>query len=497
VDEDFTVKWSLLSFLRTYWLRVLAISVVVLVPCFWHARIEAGDLPSHVYNAWLAELIEKGQAPGLYIAHQWNNVLFDVALLRAAELAGFAAAQKIVVSACVLIVFWGVFAFVSAVSGNAPWFLTPCMAILAYGYAFSMGFMNFYLSIGLACIALAFLWRGGTGNWAAAMVIAALIYLAHPIGFLWFAGMLIYRASRDALRGWSKLAVPVAALMPFLAAHWYLVHRAKFPVDWSKPPFYQLNGADQVVTYGDRYVSLGWAALVFGAVCVGVDVFIRLRASSASNLKRFLEPLEWYAVACIATALLPDNLQPPIYQGWIGLLVSRLTMITAILGLCLMGLVKPRVWHLLGFAAVGAVYFGFFYQDTLWLNRLEANAEAAVSTLPRGTRIIPTIAGDPDWRVTFIGHIGDRACIGHCFSYSNYEAPSGQFRVRVDSKGSPIVAASEELTGDMEGGTYEIDESDLPMKQLYQCDPKDLTKVCLHDFAERETTGRLGFHPPN
>src|SRR6267143_4307425 len=97
---------------------------------------------SHVYNAWLAQLIGKGQAPGLYIAKQWNNVLFDVALLRAANLVGMAAAQKIVVSACVLIFFWGVFAFVAAVTERPPWFLTPCIAMLAYGYPFNMGFMN-------------------------------------------------------------------------------------------------------------------------------------------------------------------------------------------------------------------------------------------------------------------------------------------------------------------------------------------------------------------
>jgi len=32
--------------------------------------------------------------------------------------------------------------------------------------------------------------------------------------------------------------------------------------------------------------------------------------------------------------------------------------------------------------------------------------------------------------VQFIAHSVDRACIGHCFSYSNYEPSSGQFRVR-------------------------------------------------------------------
>src|SRR5437879_4678106 len=102
---------------------IFLISALVLIPCWWHRRIEAGDLASHVYNAWLAQLIEKGQAPGLYIANQWNNVLFDVALLRAANLVGFAAAQKIVVPLCVLVFCWGVFVFIAAVTESPSWFL--------------------------------------------------------------------------------------------------------------------------------------------------------------------------------------------------------------------------------------------------------------------------------------------------------------------------------------------------------------------------------------
>src|ERR1700730_13365532 len=101
-----TPSKHLIPFLRESPLRILLLSAVLLIPCFWHRRIEAGDLPSHVYNAWLAQLIQKGQAPGLYLDRQWNNVLFDCALLYAANFVGFAAAQKLVVSACVLIFFW-------------------------------------------------------------------------------------------------------------------------------------------------------------------------------------------------------------------------------------------------------------------------------------------------------------------------------------------------------------------------------------------------------
>jgi hypothetical protein len=55
-------------------------SLLLLVPCFWQPRIQAGDLSSHLYNAWLAQLIERGQAPGLTLARQSNNVLFDLML---------------------------------------------------------------------------------------------------------------------------------------------------------------------------------------------------------------------------------------------------------------------------------------------------------------------------------------------------------------------------------------------------------------------------------
>ena len=58
----------------------LMVSALMLVPCFWQKRIEAGDLSSHLYNAWLAELIAQGQLPSLWLARQWTNVLFDLGL---------------------------------------------------------------------------------------------------------------------------------------------------------------------------------------------------------------------------------------------------------------------------------------------------------------------------------------------------------------------------------------------------------------------------------
>src|SRR6266581_9263772 len=85
-------------FLRTNCLAVVLISVLLLVPCFWHSRIQAGDLGSHVYNAWLAQLIEHHQISGLTIARQRSKILIDLLLLPGGNLLALAAAEKMVVS---------------------------------------------------------------------------------------------------------------------------------------------------------------------------------------------------------------------------------------------------------------------------------------------------------------------------------------------------------------------------------------------------------------
>ena len=192
------------------WLYAI-VSAAILIPCFWHRQIEAGDLASHAYNAWLAQLIASGKAPGLYISHQLNNVLFDVLLFHAANLFGFAIAQRIVVSLCVLIFFWGVFAFVATACGKRPWALTPCMAMLAYGYCFNMGFFNFYLSLGLACFALALIWERPARSWRGAAVLLPLIFAAHPLGAVWLCSAAAYRKASQRLQGYWRLGTPIVA----------------------------------------------------------------------------------------------------------------------------------------------------------------------------------------------------------------------------------------------------------------------------------------------
>ena len=148
-----------IRFLQENWGIFLLVSAIVLIPCFWHRHIEAGDLGSHTYVAWLATLVEQGRVPGLFIARQWNNIPVDLGLSWLGPRLGFNAADKIVVSVCVLTFFWGAFVFIAASTRRVPWTVAPAIAMITYGFTFYAGFMNFYLSVGLAFFAAAVTWR--------------------------------------------------------------------------------------------------------------------------------------------------------------------------------------------------------------------------------------------------------------------------------------------------------------------------------------------------
>jgi len=57
-------------------------------------------------------------------------------------------------------------------------------------------------------------------------------------------------------------------------------------------------------------------------------------------------------------------------------------------------------------------------------------------------------------------------------------------------KGSPVVTPRR-MTRKTCLREYEVDDTDLPLKQIYQCNEKDLTKLCIRDLEAGETNGRM------
>jgi hypothetical protein len=464
------------TFLREKFFAVILLSTLLLIPCFWHSHIQAGDLGSHVYNAWLAQLIQHGQAPGLHVVWQWNNILFDVLLLKAASAFGFNAAEKIVVSCGVLVFFWGSFSLLAAISGKPRWRISPLLMVLAYGYVFHMGFMNYYFSVGFAFMALAAAWYGGKGNWITAVGFSGASLLAHPIGFVLFVGVATYISLWRAEKTWVRALMPVVVAMVAVVLRFYFATHPALEADWRDTGLAQLLGQDQLSLYGHRYVVLSWVLLFWGLLCVLGALFDAIfRVRQATGMFGLAGQL--YAVAIVVTFCLPENFRVGLYAGWIGLLVSRLTLVTAVFALLLLATIPLPRWSIYGFGSIAAIFFSFLYQDTGKLDHLETTARAAIAELPIGARIVAVANPPQDWRIQFIYHSVDRACIGRCFSFANYEAPSLQFRVRA-AAGNWFVTTSVDQSDDMSSGDYVVRPNDLPLTAIYQCDEKDFAQMC-------------------
>ncbi len=484
IETYLPLRASLDNFFRARWWMVLAVSGALLVPCFWHRRIEAGDLASHTYNAWLTQLIQQDKASGLHLAPQWNNVLFDVMLVSAANRIGLPAAEKLVVSICVLIFFWGSFALIAAASRRPPWLLAPAIAMIAYGWTFHAGFFNYYLSLGLAFFAIAIFWRGKGWELLASLALVPLIYLAHPLGVVWLVAAVAYIKLSEALPSRTRLVLPPAAIAALLATR-YILHN-RYPVLWNREPFYYFNGADQLWIFGPRYAVLAIVTFAIGATIFIADALHR----PAGRWSAFRVPLELWAIAFLAAAMVPNGVFLARYPWPFLLIIQRLTSITAVLGLCALACIEPKRWHLAAFASLAAVFFAFLYSDTAALNLMEQQAEALVSTLPPGQRVLSTILPPDDFHSGFFSHMVDRACIGRCFSYGNYEPVSEQFRVRVRPD-SPLQLDSPRKVCQIDSGIYVVQLFDLPLHQVYQ--PADnWRELRIRQLQPGEPNGRVG-----
>ena len=88
----------------------------------------------------------------------------------------------------------------------------------------------------------------------------------------------------------------------------------------------------------------------------------------------------------------------------------------------------------------------------------------SVAELPAGQRVISAI-NDPTLRVNALAHTIDRVCVGHCYSYANYEPSTAQFRIRAETP-NPYVTSSYEDSWLMQMGYYGAKPQELPLYQV-------------------------------
>jgi hypothetical protein len=469
--------------------RFVVLSAAILIPCFWHRHIEAGDLASHTYNGWLVQLIRRGKAPGLWLTHQWTNVSFDSLLSGCIRVFGFGGGEKLAVSISVLVFIWGTFALVCAASRRVPWHLFPLLAMIAYGWTFEMGFFNYYISLGLAGFGLSIFWRGlGWERWLP-LLLLPLILAAHPLGGIWLAGAAIYIELAERLPGRAHVGIFLTAAAGIVFFHFYLP--GHFDISTQEEYLlYFFNGADQFVLFGMRYHLIEAAVIAFFFICLMIAILVR--KSAPTNWTRFIIPVGLYFLVELGVFLLPDGIRVKNNPAALALFTERITTISAVLICCALAALPPRKWQLAGWMVIAGVFFAFLYQDTGQINRMEAQVEELVRSLPANQRVMATILRPRGSRV-LIQHILDRACIGHCFSYGNYEPASALFRVRAQP-GNSYVLTDFDLVASMEEGSYVVQPQDLPVYQVYQCSDRG-RDLCIMPLEAGEENDNDGVHP--
>ena len=87
-----------------------------------------------------------------------------------------------------------------------------------------------------------------------------------------------------------------------------------------------------------------------------------------------------------------------------------------------------------------------------------------VSTLPPGERIV-NLVQDPWLRTNPVAHMIDRVCVGHCYSYANYE-PSTKAVPHSRHGAERIVADTYTQSWHLQLGDYLVREEDLPLYGL-------------------------------
>jgi hypothetical protein len=480
VSSSTRLHWSRLRVLTNSNLALFFVATaLVLVPCFWQSRIQAGDLSSHLYNAWLTQLIKHGQIKSLWIARQWDNILFDLSLEWLLVHFGVRIAERMAVALAVLIFFWGGFTLLCTVTTKRPWFVAPCLAMLAYGYVFHMGFFNFYLSLGLSFFALALLWRGSWGYALIALLLLAVAWTAHPVPVLWCLATTAYTWIARAIPfKWQLALFAISVTLLYFLRH-FLV---RLPNQWSWRQLALITGADQLVVYGTHYVILGICLLFLWGT-------LYLRTSRNGSRVAFSVPVQLMLLAGVGTFLLPDAVLAPGYSAPLSFLMARMSITTAMLACCVSGSAAATRFHRYAFGLLALTFFACLYVDHRALNRIENNVSQLVRQLPAGQRVVASVSL-PNARIQPL-HIVDRACIGHCFSYANYEPSTGQFRVRTTPHNSVVVSDDSDSRA-LQAGCYFVRASDLPLYQIHSCGRKD-ADLCLRSLKAGETNGSAEF----
>jgi hypothetical protein len=280
---------------------------------------------------------------------------------------------------------------------------------------------------------------------------------AHLLPVAWSFGLIAYLwlARRIAPRYRVLLTGGALAAMGCLHA----VLAWKYVSRWSPRQFVSVTGADQVWVFESKYYLLLIALLAIWSV-----LFLNLLRQRGARRVVLGIPFQLCVLSAAIVTVLPNAVLLPGYQHALSYIAERMSLGVGISVCALLGTARSSLWHRSGLAAVAAAFFCFLYADERALNRFENELESVVAALPPGQKVINGIT-DTTSRGNALAHVIDRACVGRCYSYANYEPSTAQFRVRATGP-NPYVTHRYGDSYAMQTGTYRLREADLPLLQV-------------------------------
>ena len=434
-----------------------ALSLLLLIPCYWRSHIASSDLASHIYNAWLTIQIQEGRVAGIEIARQWNNVLFDLMLAGLLPLTGSDWSERIAVSVAVLVFAGGSMIFIVATSRGIPWHILPGLAMLAYGFVFHVGLFNYYLSTGFCLAALGLLWNFSTQRMLYAAPFVALGFLSHPLPVVWLAVVIAFISLARRVPVRNRLILTVVMFGAVLATAKLLT--LVFKSRWQLSQFFLWSGVDQAVVYDSQYWWWGLAWFAWWTLLFGLMIH-RL------GWPRVFKSVLFHLIIVQAAVLvfIPSQIQFPGYPAPFSLFCERMSLIQGVLVCGLLARAPLNALALVPGLLLGASYFYQLYREDGLLAQFQDQVTAVTASFSGRPKAVTGLC-IPDRRINYGSHLVDRACVGNCYSYGNYEPSSGHFRLRAHPSNGFVVAEISRAYA-FEFGGAEVTAQDLPLLRI-------------------------------
>lgn len=313
--------------------------------------------------------------------------------------------------------------------------------------------------MGLCLWYLAFVWMRNWRTHALASFLLIPAWIAHPFPVIWALGIVAYAICARPLSKRGRMLVFLLGISFLFALHYFLTLRYRY--EWSGQQVVFVTGTNQLSLFGPEFM-IPLAALLF----IWLRQLRNLMRERGSSVAGEI-PLQLWLLNAVAVALVPNQILFPQFDRQFGYITTRLSLGAAILLCTALASAPVDKFTKFSLAITAIAFFVLLYRSEQSLNHLENRLDAAIGDMPAMQRVIAEIPIRSLRWLCFQQDL-DRACIGRCFSYGNYEPSSGQFRVRALPNNGVVLSDHNDADA-VRTGKYIVRASDLPLDLVFPC----------------------------